>query len=115
MGLFSDLKNQFKREVETNEELKKSLEELQKTREQFEHVKKAATEKVSVMGSMTEEAARSFQKQATEASQKIKVSHYGSAKTVHTEDGDEQDKSTSATSTGGGAETKKAESGREVR
>uniref|UniRef100_K3XAG0 Tim44-like domain-containing protein n=1 Tax=Globisporangium ultimum (strain ATCC 200006 / CBS 805.95 / DAOM BR144) TaxID=431595 RepID=K3XAG0_GLOUD len=72
MGFFSDLKNQFKNELEKNEELKKSLDEFQKTKEQLKEVEKAAKEKYQEVSSKTEEAAKSFQEQATNASQKLK-------------------------------------------
>ncbi|TYZ67394.1 hypothetical protein PybrP1_010938 [[Pythium] brassicae (nom. inval.)] len=74
MGFFSDIKNQFKNELEKNEELKKSLEELQKTKEQLKDVEKAAKEKYHEVSSKTEEAAKSFQDQAASASQKLKES-----------------------------------------
>ncbi|KAL4128388.1 hypothetical protein PRIC2_007376 [Phytophthora ramorum] len=77
MGFFSDLKNQLKNEMEKNEELKKSFEELEKTKEQFKNVEKAAKEKMSEVSSITEEAAKSFQEQA---SQKIKESYEETAK-----------------------------------
>ncbi|KAL3672449.1 hypothetical protein V7S43_001748 [Phytophthora oleae] len=80
MGFFSDLKNQLKNEMDKNEELKKSFEELEKTKEQFKNVEKAAKEKISEVSSMTEEAAKSFQEQATQASQKIKESYEETSK-----------------------------------
>lgn len=72
MGFFSDIKNQFKNELEKNEELKKSLEELQKTKEQLKEVEKAAKEKYQEVSSKTEEAAKNLQDQAASASQKLK-------------------------------------------
>ncbi|GMF27028.1 unnamed protein product [Phytophthora lilii] len=66
--------------MDKNEELKKSFEELEKTKEQFKNVEKAAKEKMSEMSSRTEEAAKSFQEQASQASQKIKESYEETAK-----------------------------------
>ncbi|KAG6948796.1 hypothetical protein JG688_00014947 [Phytophthora aleatoria] len=80
MGFFSDLKNHLKNEMEKNEELKKSFDELEKTKEQFKNVEKAAKEKMSEMSSMTEEAAKSFQEHASQASEKIKESYEETAK-----------------------------------
>ena len=97
-------------------ELKKSFEELKHTRERFEHVRKVATEKVSAVGSMTGEAARSFQQQASEASKKLKESHYGTAEVGLKED-EAGSRSDSEKSMSGGVEdeAKRAETDSEVR
>ncbi|KAI9987033.1 hypothetical protein PInf_026152 [Phytophthora infestans] len=91
MGFFSDLKNQLKNEMEKNEELKKSFEELEKTKEQFKNVEKAAKEKMSEVSSMTEEAAKSFQEQALQASQKIKESYEETTKVAADAKKDKED------------------------
>lgn len=75
MGFFSDLKNQLKAEMEKNEDIKKSFEEIEKTKEQIKNVEKAAKEKMQEVSSMTEEAAKNFQDQASAASQKLKDSY----------------------------------------
>ncbi|EEY68783.1 Mitochondrial Protein Translocase (MPT) Family [Phytophthora infestans T30-4] len=90
-GFFLDLKNQLKNEMEKNEELKKSFEELEKTKEQFKNVEKAAKEKMSEVSSMTEEAAKSFQEQALQASQKIKESYEETTKVAADAKKDKED------------------------
>jgi hypothetical protein len=75
MGFFSDLKNQLKAEMDKNEELKKSFEEIEKTKEQLKNVEKAAKEKMQEVSSMTEEAAKNISEQASAASQKLKDSY----------------------------------------
>lgn len=78
MGFFSNMKDQLKAEMDKNEELKKSFEEIEKTKEQLKNVEKAAMEKMKEVSSMTEEAAKTFSEQATAASQKLKDSYTAS-------------------------------------
>ncbi|KAF1330719.1 hypothetical protein FI667_g4649, partial [Globisporangium splendens] len=105
MGFFSDLKNQFKNELEKNEELKKSLDEFQKTKEQLKEVEKAAKEKYQEMSSKTEEAAKSFQEQATNASQKLKETLEENAKAASgaEKSNDKKDNQSDTTSESGSA------------
>ncbi|KAE9050702.1 hypothetical protein PR003_g1428 [Phytophthora rubi] len=103
MGFFSDLKNQLKNEMEKNEELKKSFEELEKTKDQFKNVEKAAKEKMSEMSSMTGEAAKNLQEQASQASQKIKESYEETAKAAAAATKKEEDSKTNAEATTGAA------------
>ncbi|DBA01660.1 TPA: hypothetical protein N0F65_010311, partial [Lagenidium giganteum] len=74
MGFFSDIKKQIQNEMENNEELKKSLQELQATKEKLQSVEKAAKDKMQEMSTMSEEAQKAFRDSAASASQKLKDS-----------------------------------------
>lgn len=89
MGFFSDLKNQLKNEMEKNEELKKSFEELGKAKESVEKEIEKAKESVE---KATKEKMHDVEEAAKHASQKLKDSYQDNVKAAAAAKAEEEEK-----------------------
>lgn len=87
MGFFSDLKNQLKSEINKNEELKKSFEELERAKETVEKEIQSAKESVEKEIEKTKE---SVEGAAKSASQKIKDSYEENVKAAAAKKAEEE-------------------------